>query len=293
MKFCYVDESGKGNEPVLVVAGIVTDSHRMHVTKKDWLEIISILSGILNKPMDEFHTRHFYRGNGIWRDLDGQQRTKVMNAILRWLADRKHKVAFSAIDKGKAGNADYADKADFVTKDGNPRYCRLAVLHLMLGAQKLHQREPKNKGNTVLVLDRGNDEEDLAELSLRPPEWSDSFYGYQRSLGQGKRRRENPDPRLNQIVDVPFFADSKKVGLLQIADLFAYLLRHYAELQAGYATEQYTGEKDKVTGWVKQIASLMVADSFRWPATGGCDCSKWFREVAPNALLRIQKDMTA
>jgi hypothetical protein len=80
---------------------------------------------------------------------------------------------------------------------------------------------------------------------------------------------------------------------LQIADLFAYLLRHHAELQAGYVTEQYAGESDKVAGWIKQIASLMVPDSFRWPAIGGCDCSKWFKDIAPETLLRIQRDMMA
>ena len=291
MKFCYVDESGKGDGPVLVVAGIVTDSHRMHVTKRDWLDIIAVFADRLKKPVDEFHTKHFYRGNGIWRDLDGQQRTDVMNAILEWLTKRNHKVVFSAIDRSKADKADYATKPDFLTNANRARYWRLAVLHLMLGIQKLHQREQKNKGNTVLILDRGNDEEDVADLSLSPPTWTDSFYDYSPVLG--KCQKPNPEPRLNQVVDVPFFADSKKVGLLQIADLFAYLLRHHAELQAGYTQEGYAGEKDKVSGWIKQIASLMVPDSYRWPSIGGCDCSKWFKGVAPEPLLRVQKDLTA
>lgn len=293
MKFCYVDESGKGDEPVLVVAGIVTDSHRMHVTKRDWSNIIALFAERLKKPVDEFHTKHFYRGNGIWRDLDGQQRTDVMNAILEWLTKRNHKVVFSAIDKAKADKADYGTKPDFLTNAGKARYWRLAVLHLLLGVQKLHQGEQKNKGNTVLILDRGNDEEDVADLSLSPPAWTDSFYGYKPVVGSAKRRKPNPETRFNQIVDVPFFADSKMVGLLQIADLFAYLLRHYAELQAGYSEEGYAGENDKVSGWIKQIASLMVPDSCRWPSIAGCDCSKWFKGVAPEPLLRVQKDLTA
>jgi len=293
MKFCYVDESGKGDEPVLVVAGIVTDSHRMHVTKRDWLDIIAVFAERLKKPVDEFHTKHFYRGNGIWRDLDGQQRTDVMNAILDWLAKRNHKVVFSAIDKRRAGKADFSGKTEFLTQAGKPHYWRLAALHLLLSIQKLHQTQTKNKGNTVLILDRGNDEDDLADLSLNPPEWTDSFYGYESVVGEGKRQRSNSEPRLNQIVDVPFCADSKKVGLLQIADLFAYLLRHHAELQAGYTQEGYPGEKDKVTGWIKQIASLMVPDSCRWPSIGGCDCSKWFKGLAPEPLLRVQKELTA
>ena len=292
MKFCYVDESGKGNESVLVMAGIVTDVHRMHVTKEDWLRIIAVLANVLNKPIDEFHTRHFYRGNGIWRDLDGRQRTLVMNAILEWLKGRNHKVVFSALDKAKTDLADLDGKEAFTSGTGKPLYWRLAVLHLMLCIQKLHQHERRNKGNTVMVLDRGSDEDDVADLSLVPPDWTDTFYGYQPMLGTGKRQKSNPEPRLNQIIDVPYFADSKKVGLLQIADLFAYLLRHYAELQAGHTAENYEGEKDKVAGWVKQIMAQTVPDSFRWPAVGGCECSKWFRAIAPEPLVRVHKDMT-
>ena len=83
MKFCYVDESGKGNEPILVMTGIVADVHRMHVTKADWLEILQELSRMLNKPVEEFHTRHFYRGNGIWRSLNGG------TSLARWEAGRE------------------------------------------------------------------------------------------------------------------------------------------------------------------------------------------------------------
>ncbi|MBL1217605.1 MAG: DUF3800 domain-containing protein [Planctomycetes bacterium] len=292
MKFCYVDESGKGSEAVLVVAGIVTDSYRMHVTKKDWLNIIATLSRILKRPVEEFHTRHFYRGNGIWRDLDGDDRTKVMNAILKWLRDRKHKVVFSAIEKSRADAADYSHRAGFTTSAGVPNYWKLAVLHLLLGIQKLHQREQQNKGNTVLVMDRGSDEEDVADLSLCPPAWTDSFYQYSEFVTKGKRKKKNAEPRLNQIIDVPFFADSKKVGLLQIADLFAYLLRHYAELQCGATKPAYKGEVDKVTGWLRQIAGLTVQDSYRWPATGACECARWYKQVAPNPLLRFCKDMS-
>jgi hypothetical protein len=293
MKFCYVDESGKGNEPILVVAGIVTDSHRMHVTKKVWSDLIAVFADYLKKPVDEFHTKHFYRGNGIWRDLDGDQRTAVMNIILKWLTVRNHKVVFSAIDKAKADEANYGTKADFLTNAGKAHYWKLAILHLLLGIQKLHQGAQNNKGNTVLILDRGNNEEDIADLSLSPPAWTDSFYGYKPVVDSGKHQKPNPDIRFNQIIDVPFFADSKKVGLLQIADLFAYLLRRHAELQAGYTQEAYAREKDKVNGWIKQIATLMVPDCYRWPAIGGCDCSNWFKEIAPVPLLRVQKDFSA
>ena len=44
MKFCYLDESGTGHEPFAVMVGIIVDSHRMHLTKKDWADLLLKLS---------------------------------------------------------------------------------------------------------------------------------------------------------------------------------------------------------------------------------------------------------
>ena len=38
MNLCYCDESGTGNEAIAVMAGIVVDAGRMHLTKA-WVEI--------------------------------------------------------------------------------------------------------------------------------------------------------------------------------------------------------------------------------------------------------------
>ncbi len=286
MKFCYIDESGCGSESVLVMAGIVTDAARMHVTKENWKFILNGLSKILQKPVAEFHTRHFYRGNGIWHDLTGRQRTRLMDIIIEWLKDRRHSVVFVAIDKKKASKLDWKDKPDYLINKKKPNHWRLAALHLMLCIQKEYQRCEKTKGHTVLIFDHESGEESqLAEIVLNPPQWSDSYYGYNRDL----RRKDNPAP-LSHIIDVPYFADSKHVGMLQVADLFAYLLRHYAELHAGYAKEKYSNETNLIAKWVKQIAQFMLPDSNRWPALGACKCAKFFRSMAPEPLIKIHTE---
>jgi hypothetical protein len=288
MKFCYVDESGKGSERVLVLAGIIADAHRMHVTKSDWLEILQTLSREVERPIEEFHTRHFYKGNGIWRSLDGQQRTAVLDRILEWMNERNHKVAFAAVDKQKVDPADLSDKDSFVRNE-TPRFWKLAAVHLLLSVQKYHQSKERKKGHTVMVFDQGNDPEEIAEIVLKPPTWTDSFYDYQREVQRRKTKTPNPDLPLNMIVDVPYFADSRHVGMLQIADLFSYLLRHYAELRAGYTTSEYADELVKVSGWVSRIATLLVPDNFRWKTSGGCECNKFFRRIAPEALIDIHR----
>jgi hypothetical protein len=60
VKFCYVDESGIGDEPyAAVMVGVIVDSHRMRPTKRDWDELLSDLSNKLDYRVHEIHTRDF------------------------------------------------------------------------------------------------------------------------------------------------------------------------------------------------------------------------------------------
>jgi len=260
----------------------------MHVTKSDWLGILQRLSNDVQRPVEEFHTRHFYKGNGIWRSLNGEQRTAVLNRILEWMNERNHKVVFAAVDKEKIDPADLSDKDNFVRND-KPSYWKLAALHLLLSVQKYHQSKERKKGHTVMVFDKGNDPEEIAEIVLRPPTWTDSFYDYEREIRKRKANIPNPDLPFNMILAVPYFAASRHVGMLQIADLFSYLLRHHAELQAGYTTPEYADEIVKVSGWISRLATLLVPDNFRWKASGGCECNKFFRSFAPESLIDVHR----
>jgi len=286
MKFCYADESGLGEEHIFVMAGIVTDAARMHMTKKEWNSILDALSGMLKKPVKEFHTRHFYRGHGIWHDLTGDQRKRLMDIILKWIKERRHLIVFTAIDKKKANRHDFTDKPEYI-KGGKVNYWRLAALHLMLCIQKEFQKYPATKGHTVIVFDHESAEENYTgETALDAPCWTDTYYGYNR-----KSRKQNKPEPLSHIIDVPYFADSKHVGMLHIADLFAYLIRHYAELKVGSEKPQYAGETEVVSSWVKEISQFMLPDSNRWPARSACECAKFFKTVAPEVILRIKDEL--
>jgi hypothetical protein len=167
MKFCYFDESGMGDEPYLVVAGIIVDAARMHVTKEDWVEFLSYLSNAANRNVDEFHTRQFYFGNGIWREIDGPRRAEIIEAVIAWVENRKHKCVFSGIDKQR-----YKERhGDERLKQFKSPWCA-AAMHCTLQVQKQHQREEKTKGHSVLIFDREVSEEKLSRLSwefdLRP-----------------------------------------------------------------------------------------------------------------------------
>ena len=270
MKFCYVDERGTGDEPYAVMVGVLIDAARMKPTKGDWEGFLQGLSKELRREIKEIHTRDFYAGNGLWRGLDGATRSRITEAILDWVADRKHSVIYSAVDK----------TAWFKQFQGDTRFndlktiWRFLGLHLVLGIQKHHQRIAKNKGNTVLVFDNElSEQRKFTDLILRPPSWTDTYYG----------RRGN-EPQLDQIIDVPHFADSMDVPLLQVADFIAYFLRRYAELENGGA-ERYSGERVKVAAWAKKARNLSISHSAIYPKVGRCSCADLFHSYAPDCLL--------
>lgn len=276
MKFCYVDESGYGNERILIMVGIAVDAQRMHITKKHWKSLLDILSRRINRPIAELHSRKFYRGNGIWRDLSAEERTALIEIIIDWLKKRKHDVFFSAIDKNLFENYNW-QQGNFFPNQNQPRPWQLCALHLILSIQKSHQRQ-NVKGQIVFIFDNEErEEESFIEVISEPPEWTDSFYS------KGKKQE-----RLNCIVDIPFFASSKLIGLINVADLFSYLIRYYAELKEGYQEPRYEDEINKLTTWINKIKMTIVPDSFRWPAKGGCECANLFKPLAPRSLLKFK-----
>jgi hypothetical protein len=273
MKFCYFDESGMGSEPYLVVAGIIVDASRMHVTKDAWSDFIKTLSKAADRQVHEFHAREFYRGNGVWHGTDGAERAKVIEAILAWVENRKHKCVFSGIDKSEYNKK---LKKDERLKQFKSMWCA-AAMHCILQVQKQHQREAKPKGHSVLIFDREVSEEtDLSLLIHKPPKWIDTFYN-----------RSEEQTAMDQIVDVPFFADSKHILLAQVADLFAYILRTSSEIQDGLLKEKYEKEGKKMQDWLGRIAKIAFPRANRYPARGRCQAAQLFWNLAPYPIREL------
>ncbi|PLK50667.1 DUF3800 domain-containing protein [Uliginosibacterium sp. TH139] len=251
MKLCYCDETGTGEEPYAVLLGVVVDATRMHVTKDDWADFLRQLSEIVGQEFHELHTRNFYSGSGIWKNLTGPQRSEVIDFFINWFADRKHHVVFSAIDK--AAHKDKLESGE-LPEEINTVWKAMGF-HVALAIQKYFQGEQKNKGNTIFIFDEEVKEETrFQKLILNPPEWSDNYYG--------KTKKQK---RLCQIVDAPYFADSKNVGLLQVADFLAYFVRRYIEIAEGDIPEKYKGEGEKIKGWFSKIKARSIPYQSMYP----------------------------
>ncbi len=125
----------------------------------------------------------------------------------------------------------------------------------------------------MLVFDNEEREKiQFTDLVLRPPFWTDSYYS----------RAERQEP-LDQLVDAPYFADSKDVALLQLADFVAFFLRRYAELENGDG-ERYAGEHRQVRRWAMQALDCSIGKSAIYPKKGRCRPADLFYEFAPSCL---------
>jgi hypothetical protein len=254
MKICYFDESGTGQEPVAVVTGVIVDTQRMHVTKAHWGKLLQSLSRLCGRELKELHTKDFYAGSGPFRAMQGADRARYITETISWFCDRKHNFVYSAIHKGKFESS----------KKGGRLYpelqtaWRAGAFHCILAIQRAHQALPGTKGHTLLIFDnKGHDEGPLTQMVLSPPEWSDSYYS-----------RRKKQPQLEHIVDAPYFADSKHVPMLQVADFLAYFIRRYVEIADGLVREKYEDEEARIREWVSTLSEDALASIISTRARG-------------------------
>ena len=273
MKLCYVDETGTdGRSPVVVMVGIIADSQRLRRTQEEFNKAFKRLTGIQESTVRELKSTHLYRGTGKWRGVDGEVRHAAIGDLCSWVCNRKHSIALTAIDIESFKSSPLSNHIDIWSA---------AALHIALQIQRLHQSLKKNKGNTFLVFDEHKQKADsLAELLFDPPPWSDTFYG-----------KKEKQPRLDQIIDTAFYARSHHVGLVQIADLFAFLFKRHVELSDHGSMEAYQGEAERIREWVLELATRLTKRPSRWPKRSTSECAKWYVDLAPQSLLTLPQSL--
>ncbi len=278
MKFVYVDETGTGEELIAVMAGVIADSYKMRVTKFDWNDLLNKLSKITAKKIDEIHTSEFYLGNGPWRKLKGQQRAKIIDAICDWLGERKHSIVYSAVNKKDFFN-DF-NKEPKLKEIGS--LWKFMALHISLSLQKKFQGSEKDKknrkinpkGSFVLIFDHQHREQKgFTNLVLSPPDWTNCYYD-----------KMEQQEKMNQLIDVPHFVDSKQVGLIQLADFICFFLRKHIELSLNLIQPKYKDEKEKVSHWVDLILKRAIPKNNIYKAKGKCESEALFYKYAPKPL---------
>jgi hypothetical protein len=90
--------------------------------------------------------------------------------------------------------------------------------------------------------------------------------------------------KISQIIDVPHFVDSKHIGLVQLADLFAYILRRSSELSAGLSAPKFQNEHQVMTDLHERIAQQMLPISANYPKRNRSRVAELFWNVAPEQV---------
>lgn len=111
---------------------------------------------------------------------------------------------------------------------------------------------------------------------MRPPEWSGEYYD--------KKPKVEP---LDQIVDVPYFGDSKEVRLIQLADFIAFFARRYAEIKEKLVPPKYADEEARIDGWIQAMIKRSIGRSYTYPKVGRNNAEELFYSNASVSIREL------
>ncbi len=279
MKACYIDESGhcgkrfNPDQPVEVLAGVLTDFYGLFKTQKEQDGIIKQLND-LKIPVSELKASQMYRGRGSWHGIDYKKRYEVIEQILEWSADRKCNFIISPIDSGK-----YFERKEngcMVSKQLHFPY-EAGAFNTVLAVQRLNVGSKSNKGKTVMVFDEQSDHDNrFLDLLNQDLSFTDGYTGYVHK----PKAKKNP-PRFEEIVDVPFFSKSHLSKAIQLADLAAFVVNKYLLLTVYGQDQKFDGEFDLITKWYEIIGARRITHTHVNPKAVD-DLTGFYHEIRPD-----------
>jgi len=268
MRFCYVDESGTdGDSPYVVFAGLVFDGTKRAKVTRESRALVREICSSARKPVGELKCHHLYPGKQHWKGVDG--RHAHIERLCDWFVnDSGGYIALATIDtENHAGSSLHSITGLDVWTVG--------ALHVALQIQKTGKRKDKNKGQSVLVFDQQQIRQgSLTDLLIDGPDYTDDYYD-----------RTAKDEPFDQVIDTPLFAASHHMPLIQVADVFAYVIRQYVELMEGHRGERFDGEAIVLTSWYERLSTRLLESAARWPKRTKSELAAAYRASAPDCLL--------
>lgn len=267
MKLCYIDETGTdGRSPVIVFVGVVVDGVRSSTTRDELDRVFEEASLVLGKAPSEIKGSDLYQKKKVWRNLEGSERHAIFGRLCELVISRKHDIALSVLD---------VEKTKAEPLDPTFSNWTAGALHVALQIQRGYQRQERNKGHSLLIFDNHRDSEQLISNVLSPPNWTDAYYA------RGKKQSA-----LDAIIDAPLFADSKHIGLLQVADVLAFMFRRHIELNDFGLNEDFDGERSQLAGVVERVEKRLIEKAHRYPKLPTDHVANWYRNQAPGYALK-------
>lgn len=255
------------------MTGILIDATKLNKAQRDLSAEFRRVAHEFPGTLEELKGAKLIARKGGWRQFSIDAWVSIVDSLCSFTSDKSYSIVLAAIDRQKHRRSSMNGVPDCLQDAW-----LAAGLHIALQIQHKHKKTPRNKGNTFLIIDDNKKKADnFADLLWNPPTWSDDYYG-----GFVKK-----GTRLDQIINTPFTIKSQHEGLVQLADVYAAILRRYVELQEDDATESREGEREQVNLWAKQLAGSFIPKSHRWPARPKVQSAAWYNSVAPLALMDL------
>ena len=281
MYACYIDESGHcgakydPNQPVEVVVGVVSDITKLFKTQREHGKIMSRLK---SKTIDvsELKAKDIYRGKNAWNGVSPEERQAVISEMLAWAEERVCKFIVCPIDSQqfftlKDSGDEMAKKLLFPYEAG--------AINVILALERMKSGTRNNKGKTLVVFDEqlGHDKNVMKMMDTDEGlSFTDGFTGYVFN----KRSTKNP-PRLNEIIDIPFFSKSHISTLIQVADIAAFIVNKYLALNCYGIKEAFEGENKLISKWYDQIGKNAITHTHITPSTKADPLCNFYKSIRP------------
>lgn len=277
MYACYIDESGHcgerydANQPVEVVCGVITDITKLFKTQRDHHRILRILDE--NRiPISELKAKEIYRGKNTWYGIKHEVRYSVIDQLLEWADERTCKYIVCPIDSAKF----FERKRNGCSVSNTLKFpYEAGAMNVVLAVERFKSGTKKNKGKTLVVFDEQHAHDgSIIKLIESDLTFTDGYTGYKVS-----RSKKQP-PRLDEIIDVPFFSKSHLSTLIQLSDLVAFIVNRYILLTVFGKEESYTNEIKQIEKWYSIIHENAIPHAHINPPAKDELCN-FYREVRP------------
>ena len=268
MEFIYIDESYDGSKgDVFVMFGLMVNAFRLRKKTNDMKKLLDSISDLRPSKMKELKTSRFINGKDGWSAVDPKVRNQHLKEICEISVAKGDFVVGIAMSKKEIKSALKAYHPPFLKEE----QWLASAMYIVCLIQKNMQDKPRNKGNTVCIVDdqkRGLSY--LCDELNKCDSWYDGLYQKKRNKKWVARKLND---RFNQIINSPFAIDSKHSSLVQAADAICYVYRRHLELLS--CGEQWPGERSYYTELFKILESARIK-------LGQCPdsaCTKFYEAV--------------
>jgi hypothetical protein len=234
MKLFYLDDSGSSGlkledeqQPLFVLGGVVIDDKQWKEIDRD-IQTLKQNFGIQNY---EIHALEIANGKGAFKGWDFAKKQDFIARCLQIISKKGIKTFYFKVIK-----ANY--KAYFERNFSKAHQKMVKIPPYILAysyiLQIAEQYLQDTNDNGILIADEQDTQNVIANDTLKV-----------------LRAINEPEIKINRVVEKSFFINSRDSNLLQLADIFAYYVKRYYEIELKEMSDKSKKERENMFELIK------------------------------------------